>query len=575
MTSVGPKQACLLCRRRKVKVSTSNTELDFPGDGKNPPLTRSAKCDSLPTCTNCHTAKVICQYSSPGKRGPRPPKQRESHHRGSFESATATIAPSVQAGNRAVAILDDTVTEATSESPLSTNTTASHPIEPSRCQIQQAIRIHLDLLTELRAATPCYTAASIANNCIFLHTRYTFGATPMCHEGALRTAVRRFFGPQLAEADSAEHQARVFSCFTADNQRAQLSILRSVTLLTALCAAVAYGVPESLLPEKALLGPLFLRASRDLLGIYEHDDIESPDSSSLSIRLLHSSAIQHATGKYGVAFHILNQAGLLAMKMRLYDERSLEGRAPVEENLLRNIFWHLYVCDKTALALKRRSVTIHESLFETEFTLQSRSRNPVPLFNYERGCDGIQFEQRCLDGFHVIRRLWTLAARLLQIMASNSQSPGSVYIDTIAPVEIGTQVSEAYIAIITLGNSFPPWMPPSEQSSPNVHDDAEQRRSEVWLRQRTTHLIDFYTIRALVLKSAIQNNMAGYLGLSTDSTMLALKQIELAQDFLNVLESVPFVHVQVQGEHFVSKYHVVPYAGNLLFVPLTNTSMSK
>ncbi|KAM6529665.1 hypothetical protein FALCPG4_007794 [Fusarium falciforme] len=144
----------------------------------------------------------------------------------------------------------------------------------------------------------------------------------------------------------------------------RIEVLRSITLLTALCAAVTYVVPESLLPSKYLTAPLFLRAARDTLRIYEDYDLEHPNSSSLSIRLFLSSAIQTASGTHGVAFHILSEAGLIAMRMGLYHESALEGRDALEETLLRNAFWQLYVCDKTALVMKGRPVTIHETLFE-------------------------------------------------------------------------------------------------------------------------------------------------------------------------------------------------------------------
>jgi hypothetical protein len=205
--------------------------------------------------------------------------------------------------------------------------------------------------------------------------------------------------------DLADRHARIWRCFAADTEREQVEILRSLTLLTALCADVAYVVPDSLLPDKHLIAPLFLRASRQTLRVYEDYDIEHPNSSSLSIRMLLSSAIQQATGKQEVAFHILNEAGLMAMQMRLYDESSLAGQEPMEENILRNAFWQLYVCDKTALVMKTRPVTIQEPLFEGELTLKDHSQNSVPLFVHGQEQSDAGLEYQLLERFHVIRRL--------------------------------------------------------------------------------------------------------------------------------------------------------------------------
>lgn len=97
---------------------------------------------------------------------------------------------------------------------------------------------------------------------------------------------------------------------------------------------MSYAVPESLLPTKHLTAPLFVKITRELLHLYHDYDLEHPESSSLTIRMFLSSAIQTSTGTNGVAFHILNEAGLIAMRMRLYCENSLEGRDLIEQQIL-------------------------------------------------------------------------------------------------------------------------------------------------------------------------------------------------------------------------------------------------
>ncbi|KAK2808093.1 hypothetical protein FQN50_005011 [Emmonsiellopsis sp. PD_5] len=516
----GTRHACTLCRRRKVK------------------------CDGLPTCRNCHAAKTPCRYSPPKKRGPKPVQSQDNHSGESpaTDSSGGPESPALLSAGGAYSC-------SASGSPLSSNSRTAGPLSaPPEGQTQNAVRVHLDLLAGLLVAAPSDTAASIANHCILLYTQYVFGTVPMCHEATLRATVSRFFIPPSGGDDPSENRA-----FAADNERERIGSLRSYTVLTALCAAVTYVLPESVLPTKHHIAPLFLRAAREMLRIYEDYDLEHPDSSSLIIRLFLSMAIQIATGTQGVAFHILNEAGLIAMRMRLYDESSLEGRELIEENLLRNAFWQLYVCDKTALVMKARPVTIHESLFETKLTLKTHSQNSVPLFEVGQESRGAEIEDRLVEGFHVIRRLWAMAARVIQAMESNTRRTWDAHADAQACRENIAELSEAYFEMITLTNNLPTWAQSPGESSPGVGRDADQHLFEILRRHRTSYLITLHCIKVFVLNTAIQCNMTEVMGLSAEPLMLAMKQIELAQDFLNVLESVPFLHLQAEGEHCAEK----------------------
>ncbi|KAK5069622.1 hypothetical protein LTR64_008303 [Lithohypha guttulata] len=354
----------------------------------------------------------------------------------------------------------------------------------------------------------------------------------MCHEAALRATARRFFIPLPGGEDSPENLGRVLQLFVADNGRERIDALGSLTLLTALCAAVTYVVPESSLPDKHLTAPLFLRAARETLRIYEYYDIEHPDFSSLATRLFLCSAIQNSTGTHGVAFHILGEAGLIAMKMRLFDESSPEGRETLEANLLRNAFWQLYMCDKTALIMKTRPITIHEPLFGSELTLRAHSRMPVPLFDHGWDVDGGEVEERLLEGFHIIRRLWAVALRVIQGMESISKESLEARSHTNASCESIAHLSEAYFEMVTLANNLPALVRSPSDSSASVNRDADQHLFNIMQRQRTIYLITLHSIKVLVPTTAIQHNMTEAMGLSAGRLTLARRKIELAQDFL-------------------------------------------
>lgn len=436
------------------------------------------------------------------------------------------------------------------DSPLYSNSiTSKAPSTPSESQRQTVVRTHLDLLAGLLVAAPSEAVASIPSRCILLYTQYVFGAIPLCHEGTLRATVSRFFNLPAGGADHSEDCAQISRCFAADSEQEWVAVLRSYTVLIALCAAVTYVLPESVLPNKHLTAPLFLRVARDTLRIYVDYDVEHPDSSSLSIRLFLSSAIQISTGMYGVAFHLLNEAGLTAMKLRLYDESSLEGKDPIEENILRNAFWQLYICDKTALVMRTRPVTIHESLFETGLTLKTHSRNYVPLLGAEPESNGAAgTEDRLVQGFHVIRRLWGMAARIIRAMEASSRKTLDEHADLHECRESTLQLSEEYFEMITWTN----WVQTSEESSPDECRNGGHQLSQSLQRQRTAYLVSLHYIKVAVLNTAIQCNMTEIVGLSAGPLVLAMRQIELAQDFMNVIESVPFLHLQAEGEHCVS-----------------------
>ncbi|RMJ15335.1 hypothetical protein CDV36_004953 [Fusarium kuroshium] len=106
--------------------------------------------------------------------------------------------------------------------------------------------------------------------------------------------------------------------------------------------------------------------------------------------MFQSAALQHVTGKANAAFHVHGHAALLAQRLRLYSERSIEQYDALEGQLLRMNFWHLYASDMTAAALQSRPFTLRESLFDEPLTLKSEGiRDCIESKVYEiAGFDG-------------------------------------------------------------------------------------------------------------------------------------------------------------------------------------------
>ncbi|RSM01783.1 hypothetical protein CEP52_008331 [Fusarium oligoseptatum] len=144
---------------------------------------------------------------------------------------------------------------------------------------------------------------------------------------------------------------------------------------------VASIMPEILLPYRDHLTEPFLSASREMLSCFELHDLDCPTSASLTIRMFQSAALQHVTGKANAAFHVHGHAALLAQRLRLYSERSIEQYDALEGQLLRMNFWHLYASDMTAAALQSRPFTLRESLFDEPLTLKSEGPRDVSLLD--------------------------------------------------------------------------------------------------------------------------------------------------------------------------------------------------
>ncbi|RSM08863.1 hypothetical protein CDV31_008002 [Fusarium ambrosium] len=175
--------------------------------------------------------------------------------------------------------------------------------------------------------------------------------------------------------------------------------MRAFTLVTALCAMVVSIMPESLLPYRDHLTKPFLSASREMLSCFEIHDLDCPTSASLTIRMFQSAALQHVTGKANAAFHVHGHAALLAQRLRLYSERSIEQYDALEGQLLRMNFWHLYASDMTAAALQSRPFTLRESLFDEPLTLKSEGPRDVslldPAISYH--CMRLAILQQCIE----------------------------------------------------------------------------------------------------------------------------------------------------------------------------------
>lgn len=500
--------ACDCCRRRKVK------------------------CDASHPCANCRLSHLSCEYTIPQKRrGPRVPNI----------GRRLGIVPEVE--RSPVVEEEERQPEQSPANPqvwrdevvlgrLQNNVTASH--RGDLAALTKLSRLIAEgLSSSIKSALPDLSLGNITSYCIDLYMRFTFPTAPLIHEPTVRKDASILF------SDAA------INPFETDDEHQQVARMRAFALVTSLCAMVASVMPESLLPYRNHLTKPFLSASREMLLCFEIHDLDSPTAASLTIRIFQSVAMQHITGKANVAWHIHGHATLLAQRLRLYSERSIENYDTLEGQLLRLNFWHLYSSDMTAAALRARPFTLHETLFDEALSVKSEGVHNVPLFDPASTLNDETFEPQLLVGFHLIRRISSEASQLLfGIRAYQRQR---------------LEASRAlllrqYMDFMSLLDDLPPWLRLSNIISSCGNSDANAVHEPSFWVQRSTILVSYHCLRLVILQECIESEAYEIAGLDGYTPALLIKKMEMVQDFMRTLEDIPLLYLQVKGEPHVSHW---------------------
>ncbi|KPI44389.1 uncharacterized protein AB675_8591 [Cyphellophora attinorum] len=396
-------------------------------------------------------------------------------------------------------------------------------------------------------------AVDLVNKCIDLFLQYMFPSTPIAHERTLRAGASLFLS---------EHSLRAPESMRPRDGQDQTSFAKNFTLITALCAFVMSVMPNSLLPiGKELAGP-FYQASKAMFRLYEEHDLQHPDSTSLTIRIWYSSAIQNMTGKAGAAWHYHTEASVLALRLRLYDEQAICRPSAVESRLLRANFWLLYQSDKAAVALENRPSILGEHLFEDDLTLLEQGDQHEPLLDETKKLAQGALEQRIVFGFHLKARIWTAAGKLVADIKSYSRWRKQLGSDnTRKDVDAAYRAMiEANLCFSTLTSNLEPWLqdPDSiEAVDPRV---AAYQKTSFWCL-RSNIMTTYHCLRLVILQKCIDHDLLEIVGLSTQPLSWAIKKVDIVQDFLYELRTVPFLCYKVQGEAGVERIRRV---GSLL-----------
>ncbi|KAJ3467722.1 hypothetical protein MRS44_005286 [Fusarium solani] len=526
-----PPRACDACKRRKVK------------------------CNGTQPCGTCCVSNIACQYTIvPRKRGPKvarlperfehPSRQmvneggirshlfREDHSQGQPSTPSTT---DLQSGysprewpSPGVAVF----------SPGSDASNVSQPFGSNPQMIWEM------LVSRVNSVLSSVSMLDVVDSCIDIYMQYGFPCCPIVHEKSLRESNVELFSAQSSS-----------SVFRTGNEQQLVCCMRAFASLTAVCAAVSAMMPQTLLPYRHLVVQPFLRASRDMLYIYEDYDLEHPDSSSLIIRMFHSTALQHTTGKTGAAWSISSQAALLAQRMRLYDERDVRRSDPIETQLLRFRFWHLYVSDQAASLMRNRVFVLQKSLFDGEMTLDPFGEGGPGLLDKTQPRYQGPFEDRVFSGYHLTRRLWASAAGLMASMRKYARQ--ETHYEPDAKRQKKIKMTGQFLEFTSKVDELPPWL-----ESPDTFDFSQDKDVLAFQRtffsvQRSNLMLGLHCFHLVLLQQAIEYGLSEIMGLHDQDLTLAMKKTEIIHEFLVVVNRVPLLCLRVQGEPTVERFRRV------------------
>lgn len=411
-----------------------------------------------------------------------------------------------------------------------TTSAAETDLTPSAGLVQSIKDNLMDLMS---SALPSLPVLGIAEHCIDLYMQYTFPTAPIVHEPTLRAVARRFFSAM-----------DVTELFRADSHQEEVTLIRDFALITGLCAAVASTIPQSILQYRELIANLFLNSSRETLKIIEDFDVEHPTSTSISTRILHTVALQNITGTSQLARYVLGQAALIVLNMRLYSENALKSHDPLEAQLLRHIYWQMYAADQASACLRNRPFHLHDLLYDEEPTICRPTGDLlVPQVDMSKASYDERIERRLLIGFYFLPRLWSSAASLISELKIHQKGTRNVE---------NPRLTHYYMEFLGIMDDLPSWLKAANIIiSPDDGNAVQFQKTAFWV-QRCTIFVTFQCLRLVILQQCIESKLCAVIGLNDQPLTLEVTKIGMVHDFVQTLDDIPFVYLQVKGEPTVS-----------------------
>lgn len=481
-------------------------------------------------------SRIACRYDvAPNKRGPKSRRRSKTLVDDIHSRHRSRRRPAHAAAEEFLSSEKATEGSCIPEPPTTNSADISIPRANSADQSPSTLterlqNVHKGLVLSLSSVDTSLSLETVVARCVDMYMQNTFCLHPIVHEGSLRAVMN--LDTLVVQEVAAQPRTR--------SRDGSLHLLQSYALVTALCAATAYLLSPQTDVDGRLVGPVFLRVSRETLSIYHDLDLQQPESSSLAIRMFQAAAL-HTDGKHELAWHLFGEALRLADQMRLYDEQSFGLLDPLEGRLRRTAYWDLTAYAQYHHILEEFSLVTHT---------WNRERTTAMRLDYE---PTDMFEEQLFAGFFAFHRLWEAASGLLLDLESYARVR-RLTADAITLLEIQQNgLTESYVRFLTVLDHLPACIhyPDAGVNTENGNITLSQRR-QFWI-QRTNLFVTYHCLRMVLVTRISHLGLGVLIGIQDAEPMLALRKTEVAHDMICFITSVPLEILRVMGETCISK----------------------
>lgn len=421
--------------------------------------------------------------------------------------------------------------------------------------------IHQELVCSIEAIdrndtsiSSSWSLEATVKRCVDTYMNVIFGIRPIVSEVRIRSNLR--LKPPQPRTNLSALSLPSRPMISSDTL-ADLEEIRAYTHITALCAATAYllSAGDGDAPQGAVVGPMFLHASREMLHLYEHLDVACPDSSSLVIRMFQASAL-HTDGKLQLSWHLFSAALRLGEQMQLDDPRSLQGVDPIEARLRVMAFRMIRITARYHRTLENHPLSICDPPWSALPPLSDEPEIPLMMSSPSQPPE---YESQLLVAFQLFEKIWMVASDILLDLECfvRLDQRGTPLLSTLLQSHQG-HFLDSYPMFLGLLDHLPPFLHSPESVKALGHLDktaGEIQCHHFWV-QRANLFVNYHCLRMLILNRFAQYGLTTMIGVQKMDTMIALRKTEIAHDMNIFLTSVPIDSLLVNGEACVSCVYI-------------------
>lgn len=379
--------------------------------------------------------------------------------------------------------------------------------------------------------------------------QFAFPQAPVIHEPTLRASIP-LLSPDVQWPPTSPATPVASADHEKDVENEVISRARLFALLTAVCAFSTAYMPTPPPCEAIKLQRAFLDASRKMSALCHDEDVENPDSTSVTSRMFQSASM-HSTGATRLSWFVLGEAARLVQDMQLHVETSLIGLDPFEAQLRRNICCTLFTAYRSAAILNNRPFALGDLSLETPISPTHRTWDDTPLVDVAKPYNTRDFEHCIATGFGLCQDVWNSASTLLLELALIQRRLAQFLHKGLSDAQASI-ITESYVEFMSVLDDPPSWFNNPDMGAPQkvaklTDEDVRYQCRCFWV-QRVNIQVTFHCLRLIILQKAADCHLLALLGVSDQPAMLAFKKTEVAQDMLKVIQDAPFEALKINGE---------------------------